>query len=85
MPVKDEIRDRLDLAFAPATLEVRDDSAAHAGHSGAPAGGESHFSVTIRAPTFGHMTRVARHRAIHAALGPEMMGRIHALALDVDG
>ena len=26
----------------------------------------------------------ARHRAVHNALGPDLMGRIHALALDLD-
>ncbi|MBJ3762790.1 BolA family transcriptional regulator [Maribius pontilimi] len=85
MPVIDEIRTRLDAAFDPRALDVRDDSAQHAGHSGAPAGGESHFSVTIRADAFGEMSRLQRHRAIHAALGPELVARIHALALDVDG
>jgi BolA protein len=29
------------------------------------------------------MSRLARHRAVHAALGPDLMGRIHALALDL--
>jgi BolA protein len=31
------------------------------------------------------MGRLARHRAVHAALGPEVIGRIHALALEIDG
>ena len=31
------------------------------------------------------MSRVARHRAVHAALGPELLARIHALSLDLDG
>jgi BolA protein len=31
------------------------------------------------------MSRLERHRAIHAALGPQLIGRIHALALDVTG
>ena len=83
MAVADEIRTRLDAAFAPRELDVRDDSAAHAGHAGAPAGGESHFSVRMRAAELGPMTRIARHRAVHAALGPDLVGRIHALALDL--
>ncbi len=84
MPVIDEIRLRLRDAFAPRELEVQDDSASHAGHAGAPAGGESHFSVLIRAEAFEGASRIARHRAVHAALGPDLVGRIHALALDVD-
>jgi BolA protein len=29
------------------------------------------------------MSRIDRHRAVHAALGPDLVGRIHALALDI--
>ncbi|SHJ37792.1 BolA protein [Palleronia salina] len=85
MAVEDEIRLKLEDAFAPRALTVKDDSAAHAGHAGAPAGGQSHFNVVIRADAFADMSRIARHRAIHAALGRDLVGRIHALALDVDG
>ncbi len=83
MAVSDEIQARLEAAFAPARLEVVDESEAHRGHAGYRDGGESHFRVTIRAPAFAGMSRVARHRAVHAAIGPEIIGRIHALALDV--
>ena len=83
MAVSDEIRERLAEAFAPSALEVVDESEAHRGHSGYREGGESHFRVTIRAPSFEGQSRLARHRALHAALGPELVARIHALALDV--
>lgn len=83
MRVADEIEQKLRVAFAPREVEVVDDSASHAGHAGAPAAGESHFNVRIRAEAFKGQNRVARHRAVHAALGPELIGRIHALALDV--
>ena len=85
MRVQEEIKSKLTESFAPREIEVFDDSAQHAGHAGAPAGGESHFSVRIRAAALGDMGRVQRHRAIHGALGPELMGRIHALAIDADG
>ena len=75
----------LRAAFDARELEVADESAAHRGHAGAPEGGESHFRVRLRAPELGPMSRVARHRAVHAALGPEITGRVHALALDVGG
>ena len=79
-----EIRGRLETAFSPGTLEVENESHRHAGHAGDDGSGESHFRVTIRAHAFAAMSRIERHRAIHAALGPEVMRRIHALALDVD-
>lgn len=79
-----EIEDRLRAALHPSELEVVDDSESHRGHAGFQEGGESHFNVRIRSETFKGMNRLARHRAVHAAIGPELMGRIHALALDLD-
>ncbi len=83
MTVADEIRTRLEASFAPQALEVVDESEAHRGHAGWREGGETHFRVAIVAPAFAGMTRIAQHRAIHAALGPDLVRRIHALALSV--
>ncbi|MEL6099892.1 MAG: BolA family protein [Pseudomonadota bacterium] len=83
MRVADEIEAKLRTAFEPTEIEVVDDSASHAGHAGAPDGGQSHFNVRIRAAAFGGQSRIAKHRAVHRALGPELIGRIHALALDI--
>ena len=77
------IHERLTAAFDPTQLDVVDDSERHRGHAGFREGGESHFNVTIRAPAFAGMSRIERHRAVHAALGRELVGRIHALALDI--
>lgn len=84
MRVEDEIREKLEQEFAPRFLEVLDESAQHRGHAGAPEGGQSHFRVKIGAERFAEMNRLARHRAIHSALGAELIGRIHALALEVE-
>ena len=81
--VAGQIRERLWSAFAPTQLEVVDDSERHRGHAGYQEGGESHFNVLIRAPHFKEMSRVARHRAVHSALGADLVGRIHALSLDI--
>ena len=83
MNVTDEIRDRLQTAFDPRELEVVDDSESHRGHAGYKEGGKSHFNVRIRATAFQGQSRVARHRAVHKALG-DVVPRIHALALDID-
>jgi BolA family transcriptional regulator, general stress-responsive regulator len=82
MPVSDEIHARLTAAFAPSMLEVINDSHRHAGHSGDDGTGESHFTIRIRSDVFGPMTRVARHRAVHQALG-DLNARVHAIALDI--
>ena len=83
MAVADEIRTRLQTAFAPRQLEVVDDSERHRGHSGWREGGETHFNVTIASDSFAPMSRVARHRAVHEALGPDLVGRVHALSLTI--
>ncbi len=71
----------LTRSFAPALLRVVDDSARHAGHAGAQPGGETHYSVLLVAPAFRGMNRVARSRAVHAALAGEFSAGLHALAL----
>jgi BolA family transcriptional regulator, general stress-responsive regulator len=82
MTMEQALRTRLTTAFTPDRLEIANDSAKHAGHGGDDGSGESHFSVLIRAPALAAMTRVARHRAVHAALG-DLNTRIHAIALDI--
>jgi len=83
MSVTEEIRTRLQSAFAPSLLEVVDDSESHRGHGGYQEGGESHFNVQIRAASFEGQSRLQRHRAVHTALGADLVGRIHALSLDI--
>ena len=85
MSITEEMRDKLQAAFQPRVLEIIDDSEAHRGHAGYREGGESHFIVVIEDAAFEPMTRIARHRAIHKALGKDLVGRIHALALQVSG
>jgi BolA protein len=70
----------LSAAFAPTSLDVTDDSAAHAGHAGAREG--SHFSVRIVSERFTGLTRLGRHRLVYDSLGSLMTTGIHALALD---
>ena len=83
MPIAEEIKSSLTATFAPTRLEIVDDSESHRGHSGWRDGGETHFNVLIRAAAFAPMSRIDRHRAIHRALGPDLVSRIHALALDI--
>ena len=59
---------------------MTDESAAHAGHAGAAAGG-GHYQLTIVSARFAGMPRVARHRLVYAALAPLMHQKIHALAV----
>ena len=82
-PVATAIETRLIAALAPVSLAVIDDSASHAGHAGHDGGGESHFTVRITAAAFAGQSRVARQRAVYAALGDLLApGGIHALIIE---
>lgn len=75
------IRERLNAAFAPSTLDIQDDSAKHAGHAGARSGG-GHFNVQIVSTAFAGKPLVERHRMVYAALGDAMRENvIHALSI----
>ncbi len=82
MNKSEEIRSALQAEFSPEMLEVINQSENHRGHGGY-SDGESHFLVQIRAAAFADMSRVNRHRAVHKALGADLVGRIHALALEI--
>ena len=82
MTVKEEIEARLTAAFAPSELVVTNESHKHAGHAGDDGSGASHFHILIRAEAFAPMPRLARHRAVQAALG-DLNQRVHAIGLDV--
>ena len=82
MTVKDDIIAALTGAFQVTSLQVVNESHKHAGHSGDDGTGESHFAIHLRAPELTPMTRVDRHRAVHAALGG-LNSRVHAIALDL--
>ncbi|MGB8326478.1 MAG: septation protein IspZ [Steroidobacteraceae bacterium] len=79
-PDASTIRVALASAFAPADVEVQDDSVAHAGHVGAREGG--HFRVTITSNRFAGLATRERHRLVYAALGAWMGRGIHALSIE---
>lgn len=76
--IPDILRERL-AALAPASLEIRDDSARHAGHAGAREGG--HFAITIVSPHFAGLPTMRRHRLVYDAVGDLMRNGIHALSI----
>lgn len=72
-----QIEDKLRKAFAPAYLNIENESYRH----NVPAGAESHFKVVIVSDSFLNQRLLARHRAIYGALAEELAGSVHALAL----
>ena len=79
------VRDRIDMklreAFSPQELKVDDESHLHAGHAGAPDGGESHFYVEIVSDKFTGQSRLNCHRLVNDILSEELAGPAHALSL----
>ncbi|MCJ2181257.1 BolA family transcriptional regulator [Novosphingobium sp. 1949] len=80
-PIAQEIAQRLTAAFAPTQLEVINDSASHAGHTGDDGTGESHFTIRIESAEFEGVSRLQRQRRVNAALGDIPGQRVHALAI----
>jgi BolA protein len=81
MSMRDLITQKLTEAFAPAALEVVDESHLHEGHAGHRPGGESHFRVYIVADAFKGKSRIERHRMVNETLIGELEGSVHALAI----
>ena len=80
-PVQREMEELLRHAFLPTRLDVINDSAHHAGHSGDDGSGESHFTVVIESAAFAGKSRVERQRLVNRALGDIPGNRVHALAI----
>jgi BolA protein len=78
-PVALTLKSRL-APLAASVLELADDSAEHAGHAGAAAGG-GHFSLLIVSEHFTGLNRLARHRAVLDRVGDLIPHPVHALAI----
>ncbi|MEN0035948.1 MAG: BolA/IbaG family iron-sulfur metabolism protein [Cellvibrio sp.] len=76
-PIENRIIAKLGAEFAPAHLEVINESHMH---SVAP-GSETHFKVVLAAAQFAGKRQVQRHQAIYACLAAELQSGVHALAL----
>jgi BolA protein len=77
--IADTLRERL-APLAPTLIDIHDDSAEHAGHAGAAAGG-GHFSLVIVSKAFSGQSRLARHRAVLDRVGDLIPHPVHALAI----
>jgi BolA family transcriptional regulator, general stress-responsive regulator len=80
-PVEQAMRQRL-AALHPVSLDLRDESAEHAGHAGARPSGGSHWQLTIVSEAFRGKNPVARHRMVYEALGDLMKRDVHALKIE---
>lgn len=78
--LRHEIESRLVAALAPESIDLYDESAEHAGHSGNP-GGAGHFHLQIVSAQFSGLSRIQRQRLIYDALDGLIPHSIHALSI----
>lgn len=83
-PIEAIMREKLDKHFAPIHLEIMDDSHHHKGHSGAKAGGGTHYTLKLISAQFKGLSRIKRHQAVHYVLAEELKTQVHALVLHLD-
>ena len=77
-PIEASIVSALQDTFAPLEhLQVINESSGH----NVPAGSESHFKVIVVSEKFSAMKPLARHRAVNAALKPQLDAGLHALSI----
>lgn len=78
------VHERITQHLHPTFLEVMDESAQHAGHSGSNGRAEgTHFRVRIASPQFDGRPRVAKHRLVYDALQEFIDQGLHALAIEI--
>ena len=74
------IRTRIEETFSPLACQLTDESALHAGHAGAAAGG-GHFRLQLVSASFEGQKRIVRHRLVYDCLRDMMHTDIHALTI----
>jgi BolA protein len=77
MTMQQTIEHKITAGFAPAHLEVINESHMHS----VPPGSESHFKLVIVSDRFSGEARVKRHQAVNKTLAEELGGGIHALSM----
>ena len=70
MPTPSEIKLRIEAALPGATAEVQDTT-----------GTGDHVSATVTAAAFEGLSRIQQHKLVYGAVGSDLGGAIHALAL----
>jgi len=80
MTREEKLLDRLRTGLGAEHVALEDESARHAGHEGAQSGA-GHYRVVVVAARFAGLDRIARHRAVYAAVGDMIPDEVHALSI----
>ncbi len=82
--IAEQMHLRLSQSLPTTSLQVIDESAAHAGHAGSNGTDfGTHFRVQIASPLFTGKSRVAQHRLVYDALQEFIDRGVHALAIEI--
>ncbi len=76
-PVQTMLAQQLTEAFAPAVLEIENESYKHS----VPKGSESHFKVFIASDKFDGVKLLDRHRMVNDAVAELLKTKVHALSI----
>ena len=79
--MKEKIAERINSNLAVKTLEIKDVSHLHQGHSGWQEGGETHFNLLVVSDDFQQKSRIERHKVVLKMLEDFMKSSIHALSM----
>lgn len=76
-PMERVVREKLTSLLSPQVLEITNESPQH----GLPLEAEKHFRVVAVSEIFEGLSRIERHRRVHAILSDELKTHIHALSV----
>lgn len=79
--IEDELKEILEKRFAGDVVRLANQSHLHAGHSGSPGTGQSHFDVLIISEMFESLSRIQRHTFVNETVKPLFDKGLHALSL----
>ncbi len=85
MKTRDERILEIMAQLQPTKLELKNDSAKHAGHvehmGGAGFTGDTHYKLVITSPLFENQSRIDRQRMVMGLLKEEFSSGLHALEI----
>jgi BolA protein len=81
--IEKELNRILKKRFADGLVVITNQSHLHAGHSGSPETGESHFEVTIISDEFDQKSRLDRHKMVNELVFSLFNAGLHALNLNL--
>jgi BolA family transcriptional regulator, general stress-responsive regulator len=77
MKIETSLREKLTAGLTPEHLELTNESPMH----GLPLNAEKHFRVVAVSPAFAELSRIDRHRKVHALVAEELRDHVHALSV----